>query len=146
MDLSELWACSGGARGSGTLYEQIGRRRDLGGIARIGQPINIGGRSLNLYCTGSGKPAVILESGANNPGLAWLLVQPKIAEFTRACWCDRAGDGWSDPGPFPRTASAIAKDLHALLIAAKLPGPYVLVGHSFGGTSMRVFAGMYHMM
>jgi pimeloyl-ACP methyl ester carboxylesterase len=127
----------------GIVYEQMGRRGDLRGIGRIGQAIDIGGRSLNLYCTGSGNPTVILESGTNNPGLAWLLVQPKIAAFTQACWYDRAGDGWSDPGPFPRTASAIANDLHALLIAAKLPGPYVLVGHSFGGTSMRVFAGMY---
>ena len=127
----------------GIVYEQMGRRGDLRGIGRIGQAIDIGGRSLNLYCTGSGNPTVILESGTNNPGLAWLLVQPKIAAFTQTCWYDRAGDGWSDPGPLPRTASAIANDLHALLIAAKLPGPYVLVGHSFGGTSMRVFAGMY---
>jgi pimeloyl-ACP methyl ester carboxylesterase len=128
---------------AGTIYEQIGRRRDLRGITRIGKPIVIGGRSLNLYCAGSGKPTVVFESGANNPGLAWLKVQPKIAEFTRACWYDRAGDGWSDPGPFPRTASAIAKDLQALLTAARVPGPYVLVGHSFGGTSLRVFGGMH---
>ena len=127
----------------GTIYEQIGRRHDLLGIARIGEAIDVGGRSLNLYCAGSGKPTVIFESGANNPGLAWLKVQPKIAGLTRACWYDRAGDGWSDPGPFPRTASAIAKDLHSLLTAAKLPGPFLLVGHSFGGTIIRVFAGMH---
>jgi pimeloyl-ACP methyl ester carboxylesterase len=72
-----------------------------------------------------------------------VLVQPKIAKFSSVCWYDRAGDGWSDSGPFPRTSEAIAKDLHKLLGAAGIHPPFVLVGHSFGGTNMRVFNGLY---
>ncbi|MSV29090.1 MAG: alpha/beta hydrolase [Bryobacterales bacterium] len=128
---------------AGIIYEQLGRRKDLVGITRIGESVDIGGRALNLYCAGTGSPTVVLESGTNNPGLAWLRVQPKIAETTRACWYDRAGDGWSDPGPFPRTAASIAVDLHSLLTNAKLPGPFIMVGHSFGGTILRVYSGMY---
>jgi pimeloyl-ACP methyl ester carboxylesterase len=128
---------------AGVIYEQSGRRHDLDGIARVGRAVDIGGRSLNINCVGDGGPTVVLDSGANNPGYAWLLVQPKIAQFSNVCWYDRAGNGWSDGGPFPRTSGAIARDLHALLGAAGVRPPYVLVGHSFGGTSMRVFNGLY---
>jgi pimeloyl-ACP methyl ester carboxylesterase len=93
---------------------------------------------LNLYCSGEGSPTVILEGG-----YSWITVQPEIAKFTRACWYDRAGHGWSDPGPYPRTSAAIAGDLHELLRVAAIPPPYVLVGASFGGFPVRVFAGKY---
>lgn len=80
------------------LYEQVSGwfyRREY---PQIGQRVDIGGRKLNLYCTGQGGPAVLLEAGGNTPGYGWVLVQPEIAKFTRACWYDRAGYGWSDPG------------------------------------------------
>jgi pimeloyl-ACP methyl ester carboxylesterase len=90
----------------GFTYEQVGRAKDASLLpARIGQAIDMGGRTLNLYCSGRGSPAVIFETGGNAPGYSWALVQPKIAEFTRACWYDRAGVGWSDAAPTPRTSA-----------------------------------------
>ena len=127
----------------GIVYEQVGQRQDRKRLPQIGRSVDIGGRSLNIYCSGEGSPTVILDSGGGNPGYAWAHIQPEIAKFTRACWYDRAGEGWSDPGPFPRTSAAIAKDLHELLQRAGVPPPYVLVGHSFGGLNARVYNGLY---
>jgi pimeloyl-ACP methyl ester carboxylesterase len=127
----------------GSVYEQIGRRRDRQRLPQIGRSVDIGGRVLNLYCSGEGSPTVILDTGLGDPGFAWSHIQPEIAKLTRACWYDRAGDGWSDPGPFPRTSEAMARDLHELLRRAEIPGPYVLVGHSLGGLNARVYNGLY---
>ena len=81
-------------------YEQIGRSHDIRSLPpRIGQAVDVGGRTLNLYCSGEGNPTVIFETGGNDPGYAWTPVQTKIATFTRSCWYDRAGVGWSDPPP-----------------------------------------------
>ena len=127
----------------GTGYESLGRKRDRKLLPQIGQSIDIGGRTLNIYCSGTGSPAVIFDAGAGSPGFSWGEIQPQIARRTRACWYDRAGEGWSDPGPFPRTSAAIARDLHELLARARVPAPYVLVGHSFGGLTARVYVGLY---
>src|SRR5215467_13001128 len=82
----------------GFTYEQAGRARDASQLPpRVGQAVDIGGRTLNLYCSGQGTPTVIFEPGGNSPGYAQLLLQSKIAVLTRACWYDRAGVGWSDP-------------------------------------------------
>jgi hypothetical protein len=83
---------------SGMVYEQVGEWRDHRRFPQVGRSVDIGGRSLNIYCSGEGSPTVILESGHSLPGLSWALVQPEIATFTQACWYDRAGNGWSDPG------------------------------------------------
>jgi pimeloyl-ACP methyl ester carboxylesterase len=128
---------------SGIVYEQLGRRRDRRRLPQIGRSVDIGGRSLNISCSGTGGPAVIFESGGDGPGLEWEPIQTEVAEFTQACWYDRAGIGWSDPGPFPRTSTAIAADLHALLKQAGVPAPYVLAGASFGGLNSRVYAGLF---
>ena len=103
--------------------------------------VNIGDRALHLHCTGEGAPAVVLESGLGNDGSVWSDVQPGIAGFTRVCAYDRAGLGYS-PGPAPRphTNRLMARELHALLERAGVPGPYVLVGHSMGGVNVRLFA------
>ena len=98
------------------------------------------GRSLNLYCMGSGSPTVILESGLGGSAYSWWTVQEKIAKLTRVCAYDRAGSGKSPPGPFPRDTRAQVGDLEQLLLAAKVKPPYVLVGHSMGGYNVRVFA------
>ena len=127
----------------GFTYERIGRRSDRKRLPQIGRAVNIGGRSMNIHCTGSGNPAVILDTGGDNPGLAWEDTRAAIANFTQACWYDRAGIGWSDSGPYPRTSAAIAADLHELLKRAGIPPPYVLLGGSIGGLNSRVFAGMY---
>ena len=101
------------------------------------------GRRLNLYCTGAGRPSVILESGFGATLWSWATVQPRIAATRRVCSYDRAGMGFSDAGPLPRDGAAQVADLAALLRAAKVAPPYVLVGHSAGGLSMRLFADAY---
>jgi pimeloyl-ACP methyl ester carboxylesterase len=129
---------------------------DFAGLVDIG-----GGRRLWLECRGQGSPTVVLESGAGNNADIWdtialqpdaekTAVLPGIAAFTRVCAYDRPGTvldaghrSRSDPAPMPRTAADIVTDLHALLGAAGVPGPYVLVGHSIGGTIIRLYAATY---
>jgi len=108
-----------------------------------GQLVDVGGFRLNLYCMGSGSPTVVFDSGWGDWAPAWSKVQPQIAKWTRACSYDRAGTGFSDPGPMPRTSVRIAKELRAALHNAGITGPYVLVGSAFGGDNMRTFADMY---
>jgi pimeloyl-ACP methyl ester carboxylesterase len=98
------------------------------------------GRTINLRCSGRGSPAVILESGHGADSAAWSRVQPKLARATRTCAYDRAGSGFSDPGPLPRDGAAIARDLDLALQAAGVRGPFVVVGHSAGGLYARLFA------
>lgn len=128
---------------AGIAYEQLGRRHDLSRFPQIGKSVDIGGRTLNIFCSGAGAPPVIFESGGPGPGLEWEAFQPEVAKFTQACWYDRAGEGWSDLGPYPRTSVAIAEDLHELLIRAGVPPPYVFAGASFGGLNSRVYGGLY---
>jgi len=127
---------------AGRIYEQQGLTRDKGRLPQVGRSVDIGGRKLNIFCSGVGAPSVIFES-AGGPGYFWSDIQPKIAKVTTSCWYDRAGEGWSDPGPFPRTSASIAADLHELLHRVDISGPYVLVGWSFGGLNVRVYNGLY---
>ena len=105
-----------------------------------GKLVDIGGLGLQLNCSGSGHPTVIMDAGLGDSSVTWQLVQPEISKFTRVCSYDRAGYGWSDPPTEPRTSTNIAKELDRLLTRAAVPGPYILVGHSFGGFNVRVFA------
>jgi pimeloyl-ACP methyl ester carboxylesterase len=102
--------------------------------------IGVGGFRLHILCTGSGSPSVVLDAALGGSSVSWSLVQPALAEVTRVCSYDRAGFGWSEAGPMPRTAGQIAAELHVLLQSAGVPPPYVFVGHSFGGIVARVFA------
>jgi pimeloyl-ACP methyl ester carboxylesterase len=109
--------------------------------AHPGQLVRLpGARKLNIRCLGQGSPTVVFESGFGAWSSAWDKVQPRIAAITRACAYDRAGSGFSDPGPMPRDGEAIARDLDQALRAAHINGPYVLVGHSAGGLYQRLFA------
>src|SRR5580692_6735385 len=111
-----------------------------------GRLVDVGGWKLHLYCTGEMRPAqptVILESGAGDFSVEWSLVQPKIAAFARVCSYDRAGDGWSDLGPHPRTFHQVAYELHTLLDKAGIKPPFVLVGHSYGGWLVRQYQAIY---
>lgn len=101
------------------------------------------GRTLNLWCEGSTGPAVILDAGWAADSRAWRRVIDGLAGRFLACAQDRAGSGLSDAGPLPRDGEAVARDLHAALAAAAVPGPYILVGHSLGGLNMRHFAKLY---
>ena len=98
------------------------------------------GRRIYMDCHGAGLPAVIFDSGSGGGFQAWTKVQPEIAKTNMACTYDRASIGVSDPGPLPRDAAAVARDMDALLTAAKIPAPYVLVGHSLGGIHVRQYA------
>ncbi|WP_372785082.1 alpha/beta fold hydrolase [Phenylobacterium sp.] len=98
-------------------------------------------RRINLRCSGQGKPLVLLEAGFGASSFAWPKLQPMIAARTRVCSYDRAGYGFSDPGPLPRNGAAIARDLDYALHAAGEHGPYVAVGHSAGGIYAQLFAG-----
>lgn len=108
-----------------------------------GKLYDVGGYRLHLNCTGGGSPAVVLIAGGGDFSFDWSLVQPGVSRFARVCAYDRAGLAWSDPGPLPRTMRQDAYELHALLAAAKVKGPYVLVGHSIGGLIARVYAEQY---
>jgi len=128
----------------GFTYEQIGRARDASQLPpRVGQAVDIGGRTLNLSCSGQGTPTVILETGGNSPGYSLVVQQSKMAVFTRACWYDRAGVGWSDPPSSPRTSASVASDLHEALHGAGVLPPYVMVGGSVGGEYVRIYTAHY---
>ena len=105
-----------------------------------GHLVDIGGYRLHLWCTGDGAPAVILDTGLGGSTPGWGFVQPDVARFTRVCSYDRAGMGYSDPGPSPRTARRIASELAGLLVRSGIGGPVVLVGASIAGFNVRVFA------
>jgi pimeloyl-ACP methyl ester carboxylesterase len=128
----------------GFAYEQVGRARDARHLPpRVGEAVDIGGRRLNLYCSGQGTPTVILEPGGNSPGYEQILQQAKMAAFTRACWYDRAGVGWSDPPSSPRTSASIVSDLHEALQRARVLPPYVMAGGSVGGEYVLIYTARY---
>lgn len=109
-----------------------------------GKMVDIGTHAIHLNCVGSGSPTVVFEADLDQYGsLSWVPVQEAIGEITRACSYDRAGILWSEPGPLPGDGETIAGELHAVLNAAGEEGPYLLVGHAFGGAYMRIFAGKY---
>lgn len=111
-----------------------------------GRLIDIGGWRLHLNCTGEARasqPTVILESGLGDFSVEWGLVQPGVAKFARVCSYDRAGDGWSELGPHPRTFQQIVYELHTLLDRAGVKPPLALVGHSYGGWLVRQYASTY---
>ena len=117
--------------------------KPAGDLQPVGKLIDIGGRRIHLWCTGESQPTVILEAGAGGFSLEWALVQSEVARFARVVSYDRAGYGWSDPGPTPRTMHQIAGELHDALARAGIKPPYVLVGHSYGGLAVRTFAQRY---
>ena len=108
-----------------------------------GAMVDLGGHKLHVHCAGTGAPTVIIENGFQEYSFDWILVQQEVAKFTRVCTYDRAGYAWSDPGPKPRTFAQINLELHDALEKLGEHGPFVLVGHSFGGPVARNFALRY---
>jgi hypothetical protein len=108
-------------------------RRHPQPVKLLPRTVDIGGRRINLRCSGSGAPTVVLVSGLASWSIVWYKNQPGIAKRTRVCSFDRASYGFSDPAPRPQILPDVPEDLHATLEAARVPGLYVLVGHSLGG-------------
>ncbi len=108
-----------------------------------GELHDVGGHGLHLSCTGTGGPTVVLLGGMGETSAAWGLVQPAVSATTRVCAYDRAGQAWSDSVPGAKDGVQVAEDLHALLRRAGEPGPYVLAGHSVGGSYAMVYAAQY---
>ena len=127
----------------GALFQIVGMVLDRQHYRPPGQMIDVGGHRLHLYCTGTGSPTVVLEAAAPGWSLYWSLVQPEVSTMTRVCAYDRAGLGWSERGPLPRTGQRMARELHRLLERAEIPGPYILVGHSLGGFVTRLYRQEY---
>jgi pimeloyl-ACP methyl ester carboxylesterase len=128
---------------SGAVYQWVATRRELAATPPPGQLVDIGGHRLHLWCTGNGAPTVILDTGLGGTTADWGFVQPDVARFARVCAYDRAGMGYSDRGPLPRTAGRIANELAELLARSGNTGPVVLVGASIAGFGVRVFASVH---
>ncbi len=127
----------------GAIYEWVSGRVAARRYPPPGELYDIGGYRLHLHCAGEGSPTVVLESGLGRDSLDWSWVQPGLAARTRTCSYDRAGSGWSDPGPLPRDSRSVAGELHDLLTVAGVNGPLVLVGHSAGGSFVQLFEHLY---
>jgi len=128
---------------AGWAYQQVATAQDHKRQPAPGKLVDLDGRDLHLLAMGQGSPTVIFESGLMSTVLSWDNIQPEISKSTRTACYDRAGLGWSDPGPAPRDAERIVSELQELLKRASVPPPYILVGHSFGGLTTRLFAARY---
>jgi len=107
--------------------------------------VDIGGHKLHIHCVGPTNAAltVVFESGGGGSAKDWSRVRDLLPPQVRTCAYDRASSGWSEAGPSPRTMRQEAFELHALLQAAKITGPIVLVGQSIGGLLVRLYAEQY---
>jgi len=123
----------------GAAYQAIDLALDTQRYPPPGRLVDVGGHELHLLCMGDGNPTVVLESADMGWSLHWTKIQSDLARFTRVCSYDRAGLGWSERGPSPRTGRHIADELHTLLARARVSGPYILVGHSLGGFVTRLY-------
>ncbi len=129
----------------GFVYQTAASQRDRRRFPPPGQLVDVGGYRLHLNIMDKDNPGptVILEAGMVSFSSNWAWVQPEVARVAPVVGVDRAGFGWSDPGPTPRDAGQSARELHAALQKAGIPGPYVLAGHSYGGLAVRAFAALY---
>lgn len=130
---------------SGFVYQTIAARRERRRFQPPGQMVDVGGYRLHVDMMGKtqSSPTVILDAGMISFSSNWAWVQPEVAKVARVVAYDRAGLGWSDPAPTPRDAGRAAQELHTALDKLGIDGPYVMVGHSYGGMISRAFAGLY---
>jgi pimeloyl-ACP methyl ester carboxylesterase len=128
---------------AGAIYQAIATERAERAYPPPGEMVDVGSHSLHINCVGQGSPTVLLDGGLGEWSADWVWVQQEVSDTTRVCAYDRAGMGWSELGPEPRDAKQISSELHTLLTKAGIGGPYVLVGHSFGGLYMQTYAARY---
>lgn len=133
------------ALGAGAAYNALSVRYYQAATKMPGKLYDVGGYKMHLYCTGHGAPAIILDAGLGDDSLIWAKVQPELSATTMVCSYDRAGFGWSEgrPGRQDAVAIAIAGQLHALLNAADIARPIILMGHSISGLYLRAYAALY---
>jgi pimeloyl-ACP methyl ester carboxylesterase len=126
-------------------YEALTERNERHRLPPPGRLVDVGGYRLHVLVTGGGRPGptVILDSGMVSFSSNWAWVQPEVAKVAPVVAYDRAGLGWSDPGPKPRDAEQSARELHTALERVGIAGPFVLAGHSYGGLAVRSFAALY---
>lgn len=124
----------------GGLYQIRATHGDVAATPPPGNLVDVGGHRLHIWCTGSGAPTVVLEAGWGGTAFDWGYVQPLVAQFTHVCSYDRAGMGYSDTGPQPRTTRQIADELAMLIERSAVHGRVVIVGASAGGWNARLFA------
>ncbi len=135
--IGALAACFAALR----LVQVVGERRDARRFPPPGRLIGEAGRRLHVLIKGSGTgPTVVIEQGAGGFAVLWWAIQDAVAEFATVVTYDRLGLGWSDPAPSPRGIDERVDDLREMLDAARVPGPYLLVAHSYGGLLVRKFA------
>ena len=128
---------------TGMIYQTAAAESDRRKYPPPGVLVNVDGHKMHIYCIGEGSPTIILDHEGSGSSMDWALIQPKLAEQTRVCAYDRAGFGWSEPNPAPRTMEQQVHELHELLRGANELGPYILVGHSYGARVSRVYAARY---
>jgi len=127
----------------GVLYQILGTRRDARQHPFPGEMVDLGSHRLHVLEAGSGGATIVMEAGLMSTVLSWSELQKELSKSHRVVCYDRAGLGWSELGPMPRTADRLVDELHAMLQRTSIPPPYILVGHSFGGLTMPLFAARY---
>jgi pimeloyl-ACP methyl ester carboxylesterase len=125
---------------AGMIYQTAATESDQRKYPPPGELVNVDGYKMHIYCSGEGSPTIILDHAGGGSSMDWALIQPQLAEHTRVCAYDRAGYGWSDYNPAPRTLKQQVVELQGLLQGAHEQGPFILVGHSYGARVDRVFA------
>jgi pimeloyl-ACP methyl ester carboxylesterase len=124
----------------GATYQGIATSLERHRLARLGGLVDVGEHQLHIYCTGEGRPTVVLEAAAGSIAAGWTLVQPALSMRARVCSYDRAGLGWSESDYGRYTPATVPDDLAVLLDHARERGPFVLVGHELGALFARMFA------
>jgi pimeloyl-ACP methyl ester carboxylesterase len=127
----------------GAAYQSLAIRQDLQRYEPRGELFQVDGHEMHLTCLGEGTPVVILQAGATAESLWWHWVQQQLSPHSMVCAYDRPGMGWSEPASAPRDPDTINAELDLLLRQADVPGPYIVVGHSYGAIVTRVFAATY---
>ena len=127
----------------GAIYQAIATELAERAHPPPGEIVDVGDHRMHIDCVGQGNPTVVLDAALGVTSTSWVRVQREVSGTTRVCAYDRAGMGWSERGPDPRDAKRISGELHALLEGARIDGPYVLVGHSFGGLYTQTYAARY---